>query len=72
MLNRYLDELERIGLSHSVNGADKPYSRAELYEMITGDTPAVRLNEAGQQEIYYPNLPDGVELEPQTRTVIEW
>lgn len=49
VLNRYLDELTNAGMSHQVNGADVPYTRRELYQMMTGD-----------EEL--KNLPAGVNL----------
>lgn len=49
-LNRYLDELVRLGLTHKEGDRDVPYRREELYVLMTGDkdfsqVPAgVRLN----------------------------
>ena len=49
VLNRYLDELTNMGISHEVNGANTPYTRRELYVMMTGDTQ-------------FANVPAGVNL----------
>lgn len=67
VLNRYLDELVSLGMTYIDPKTKKevPYSREQLYEMMTGDMPAKRLNERGQEEWYYPNLPQGVVLTPQ-------
>lgn len=49
VLNRYLDELTQMGITHSVNGQNVPYTRRELYAMMTGDTQ-------------FANVPAGVNL----------
>lgn len=49
VLNRYLDELTQMGITHPVNGQNVPYSRRELYVMMTGDTQ-------------FANVPAGVSL----------
>lgn len=49
VLNRYLDELTQMGMSHPVNGVNTPYTRRELYAMMTGDTQ-------------FANIPAGVNL----------
>ena len=38
VLNRYLDELTQMGIAHDVNGQQVPYTRRELYQIMTGDT----------------------------------
>lgn len=38
VLNRYLDELTTMGMTHTVGNEEVPYSRTELYDMMTGDT----------------------------------
>lgn len=49
VLNRYLDELTQMGITHPVNGQNVPYTRRELYAMMTGDTQ-------------FANIPAGVNL----------
>lgn len=49
VLNRYLDELTQMGITHPVNGQNVPYTRRELYQMMTGDTQ-------------FTNIPAGVNL----------
>lgn len=55
VLNRYLDELTQMGITHPVNGQNVPYTRRQLYEMMTGDKidPATGM---------YKHLPAGVNL----------
>lgn len=43
VLNRYLDELTNMGMTHTVNGNEMPYTRDELYDMITGDEMHVNI-----------------------------
>lgn len=43
VLNRYLDELTRMGMSHNEGGVDIPYTRRELYIMMTGDSAFLRV-----------------------------
>lgn len=49
VLNRYLDELTQMGIAHDVNGQQVPYTRRELYVMMTGDAQ-------------FANVPAGVNL----------
>lgn len=67
VLNKYLDELELMGMTYQdpKTNQDKAYSREQLYEMMTGDVATKRVNANGQEELYYPNLPQGVTLSPK-------
>ena len=67
VLNKYLDELELMGMTYPdpKTNQDKAYSREQLYEMMTGDVATKRVNANGQEEWYYPNLPQGVTLSPK-------
>lgn len=71
VLNRYLDELENLGVTYTdpKTNQEKAYSREQLYEMITGDVATKRVNAKGQEEWYYPKLPQGVTLSPKGRTI---
>lgn len=64
VLNRYLDELVSLGMTYidPKTNQKKAYSREQLYEMMTGDVATKRVNAKGQEEWYYPNLPQGVTL----------
>ena len=59
VLNRYLDELTQMGITHPVNGQNVPYTRRELYAMMTGDTQ-------------FANVPKGVILNQGFRPIIKW
>lgn len=71
VLNRYLDELENLGIIYTdpKTNQKKAYSREQLYEMMTGDVATKRVNAKGQEEWYYPNLPQGVTLSPKGGTI---
>lgn len=71
VLNKYLDELEDLGVTYidPKTNQKKAYSREQLYEMMTGDVAAKRVNTNGQEEWYYPNLPQGVTLSPKGGTI---
>lgn len=71
VLNRYLDELVSLGMAYidPETNQEKAYSREQLYEMMTGDVATKRVNAKGQEEWYYPNLPQGVVLTPKGETI---
>jgi hypothetical protein len=59
VLNRYLDELEKMGLSSNEGGVEIPYTREELYVMMTGDSN-------------FERVPRGVILNTSAAVVAPW